>query len=424
MRILQACHEMGKQVVAPYTQVDKHLKHLRFAEQSICIGKSSYLCIDDLITAAKISACDAIHPGYGFLSENAEFAAKAEDNGLVFIGPIAEQIKQLENKALVRQLMAAKGLQVIPGSEDSVLDLNEALNVAEKITYPVLMKASFGGGGRGIRLIQNRDQLSIAFSEARQEAQLNFGRGEVYLEKYLSQARHIEVQLLGDGTGSMVHLGTRDCSIQRRHQKLVEEAPAFGIDAESLNTLALKACDVLSSINYRSAATLEFLYQGGEFYFMEINVRLQVEHPVSEMISGIDIVKSQLSIADTGHLPFEQQDVSLRGCAIECRINAEDECFNASPGLIVSYDTPGGKGVRLDSHIYAGYDVPHHYDSLLAKLIVHGEDRQEAIAKMQRALSEIKIKGIATSIPVLANIVSRVEFVRGGYNIGLNVDGV
>lgn len=415
LRILQACHEMGKECVAGYTQVDSKLMHIGLADDSICIGKQSYLQIDDIITAAKITDCDAIHPGYGFLSENAEFAEKVEANNLVFIGPTPDQIKRLENKATVRQLMSDCGLKVIPGSHANISNLDEALAASEEIGFPLLMKAAFGGGGRGIRLVKDAISIGALWAEAEHEAELNFGRSEIYLEKFLGRARHIEIQLLGDGNGNVIHLGSRDCSIQKRHQKIIEEAPAPGIDSGKLDNLAKDSVSVLSGMDYRSAATLEFLFQDGEFYFLEINARLQVEHPVTEFIADVDIVKAQLSIADTHELPWLQSEIELKGCSIECRINAEDAEFRPSPGTIHKFDPPGGNGVRVDSHIYAGYQVPHHYDSLLAKLIVRGVDRNEALAKMQRALEEFRIEGVETGIPLLKKIVRSQSFIRCEY---------
>jgi len=415
LRILQACHEMGKQCVAGYTQVDSALIHIGMADDSICIGKKSYLQMNDIITAAKLTNCDSIHPGYGFLSENAAFASKVEANNLAFIGPKPDQIKRLENKARVRQLMSDCGLKVIPGSHASIANLDEALKASEEIGFPLLMKAAFGGGGRGIRLVKDAGKLSALWAEAEQEAEASFGRSEIYLEKFLDHARHIEIQLLGDGKGKVIHLGSRDCSIQKRHQKIIEEAPAPGIASEKLNSLAQDSISVLSGMHYRSAATLEFLYQDGEFYFLEINARLQVEHPVTELVTDADIVKAQLSIADTQALPWIQSEIALNGCSIECRINAEDAAFRPSPGMIQKFNPPGGNGVRVDSHIYAGYQVPHHYDSLLAKLIVRGVDRKEAIAKMIRALAEFRIEGVETSIPVLKEILQSKSFSQGEY---------
>jgi acetyl-CoA carboxylase biotin carboxylase subunit len=366
--------------------------------------------------AAVAMNCDAVHPGYGLLSEDAEFADMVDAQGLIFVGPKPDHLRSLGDKSRARELMAAHGLRPIPGSDGSVLSLQAAIESANNIGYPLLMKASFGGGGRGIRLINDETELEGAYSEAKAEANVNFGRDELYLEKYLSDARHIEVQLLGDGQGTVVHLGTRDCSMQRRHQKIIEEAPAPGIDQNSLNALAESAASALGKLEYRNAATLEFLYQDGKFYFMEINPRLQVEHTITEMITGVDIVQAQLTIADSGVLPLTQEDVNLKGCSIECRINAEDRHFRASPGLIVKYEVPGGPGVRVDSHVYAGYLVPHHYDSLLAKLIVHGKNRNEAISRMYRALTEFRIEGVDTGISLLQEILANPDFEKGTYN--------
>ncbi|MEO2177380.1 MAG: acetyl-CoA carboxylase biotin carboxylase subunit [bacterium] len=416
LRILRACHEMGIEAIAAYTQVDKDLLHLQFADDTVCVDRSSYLCPENMVMAATTMNCDAIHPGYGLLSEDVEFAEMVVKNGLVFVGAKPEHLRALGDKSKARQVMASNGLQAIPGSSNSVLNLQEAVESARDIGYPLVIKATFGGGGRGIRLIHNESELVGVYSEARSEANVNFGRDELYLEKYLADARHIEVQVLGDGRGTVVHLGTRDCSIQRRHQKIIEEAPAPGIDSKSLDALANSAASALTRLDYQNAATLEFLYQDGEFYFMEINTRLQVEHPVTEMVAGVDIVQAQLSIADSGELPLTQEDVKIEGYSIECRINAEDANFNPSPGLVVRYDAPGGHGVRVDSHVYAGYLVPHHYDSLLAKLVVHGKNRNEAIARMRRALSEFRIEGIATGIPLLQEILASTDFLNGTYN--------
>ncbi|MFT7687169.1 MAG: acetyl-CoA carboxylase biotin carboxylase subunit [Candidatus Azotimanducaceae bacterium] len=419
LRILQTCHEMGKQCVAAYTKVDADLRHVSLADENICISRKDYLNADSLITAAKLTGCDSIHPGYGFLSENAEFAEKVEANGLVFIGPKHTHISELGDKASARQLMSSCGLSPLTGSVGSLKSLEEAKSLAADIGYPVLLKAAFGGGGRGIRLLESEEHFDNVYFEATSEAETNFGRGELYLEKYLSRARHIEIQILGDGKGEVIHLGSRDCSVQRRHQKIVEEAPAYKIDASLLEELAQKVVSAMSGLQYQSAATLEFLYQDNVFYFLEINTRIQVEHPITEMIYGVDLVKAQLLIADTEKLPYLQSDLSPRGCAIECRVNAEDANFRPSPGLVTRFDPPGGNGVRVDSHVYTGYRVPHYYDSLLAKLIVHGVDREDAIGKMQRALVEFKIEGIDTGLEKLLDICTSPEFVLGNYDTQL-----
>ena len=401
---------MGKEVVAAYTQVDKDLLHLNYADEVICIGKQSYLTPDNLIMAARVTNCDGVHPGYGLLSEDADFAELVTENDLTFIGPTADQIRQLGDKSAARDLLATCGLRPIPGSEGAIESVNEALSCAKEIGYPLVIKASFGGGGRGIRLIHQESELRAAFQEAKSEADSNFGRDELYIEKYLPNARHVEVQLMGDGQGSAVHLGTRDCSVQRRHQKIVEEAPAPGIDKGKLDLLARKSADAFASLKYQNAATLEFLYQDGEFYFMEANTRLQVEHPVSEMIAGVDLVQAQLLVTDSGQLPWTQEEIQLQGHSIECRINAEDEAFRPSPGLVVRYEVPGGNGVRVDSHLYAGYEVPHQYDSLIAKLITHGSTRDEAMMRMKRALKELRIEGIETGMPLLDKILDDQNF--------------
>ena len=419
LRILRACHEMGKEVVGAYSQVDESLLHLDYADDIICIGKSSYLVPGDLIVAAKNTGCDAIHPGYGFLSENADFAEMVTANNLIFIGPDAEHIRQLGDKALARELMTEHGLRPVPGSHGAVQDLSQAERIAGELGYPILLKASFGGGGRGIRLVNHRRDLQQIYAEVRSEANIGFGRDEIYIEKYLDNARHIEIQILGDGKGKIIHLGSRDCSVQRRHQKLVEEAPAPGISPEVVAEIAAASSRVLAALNYKNAATVEFLYQDEQFYFLEINTRLQVEHPVTEMITGIDIVKAQLSIAETSELPWNQEDINLIGCAIECRINAEDARYQPSPGIVKEYRTPGGPGIRLDSHIYRGYTVPHQYDSLIGKLVTHGVDRNEALARMNRALLEFRIDGIETSIAVLRQIINRPEFIQARFTTSL-----
>ncbi|MBV1878651.1 MAG: ATP-grasp domain-containing protein [Pseudomonadales bacterium] len=419
LRILRSCHEMGKEVVAAYCQVDKHLRHLALADKTICIGQDSYLQPIELITAAKVTGCDAIHPGYGLLSEDAQFARLAFENGLAFIGPSADLILKLGDKLLAREALAKYGLKPISGSKQRLFTPLEAVNAASAVGYPCLLKAVFGGGGRGIRRIDSKLELLAVFAEAQQEAKASFGQQDLYIEKYLHNARHIEVQILGDGKGEVVHLGSRDCSVQRRHQKLIEEAPAPAIDAAMLEQIACQAGRAMAGLNYKNAATVEFLYAAEEFYFMEVNPRIQVEHPVTEMLTGIDIVKAQIAIADTGKIPITQADVALRGCSIEVRINAESDKFHASPGKVTKYEPPGGFGVRVDSHLYAGYVVPHQYDSLLAKLIVWAPTRPEALAKMRCSLAEFRLEGIETSIPVLKRILADRCFERGEYNTQL-----
>ena len=416
LRILRACHEMGKEVVAAYSQVDKDLMHLRYADDIVCIGKQSYLSMDNIIMAAKSKGCDAIHPGYGLLSENAEFVEKVTSSGLTFIGPSASDIEILGNKEDAREKMKALGLTIVPGNKENLTTLAEAKIVARQIGFPLVLKATYGGGGRGIRLIENESALSEVFEEARAEAMSSFGRSELYMEKYLAAARHIEVQLFGDGNGRAVHLGTRDCSIQRRHQKVIEEAPAPGIDLALLDDISKQSARVLAELRYKNAATLEFLFQDGIFYFLEINTRLQVEHPISEMIAGVDIVKAQIHVADHDELPFSQSEVALNGVSMECRINAEDEFYTPCPGMIVNYHPPGGNSVRVDSHVYSGYRVPHQYDSLLAKLIVWGENRGVALKKMEVALKEFQLTGIDSNLPQLRKIISDQRFQNGVYN--------
>ena len=410
LRLVRACHELGWQAVAGYAKADRDLLHLRYADDIICIGERSYLEKSNLIVAAKNTGCDAVHPGYGFLSEDAEFAAMVEEQGLVFVGPSAETIAIMGDKALARQQADDFGIATIPGSA-SLLDAGMLADAARVIGFPLLMKASYGGGGRGISLVDSEQDLESSFALAHAEAKAGFGRGEIYLEKYLGKARHIEVQIAGDGSGEAVHFGTRECSIQRKQQKVLEEAPATGIDSERLNALCDQAAAFAASLEYRGLGTLEFLYQDDQFYFIEMNTRIQVEHPVTEAIYGIDLARMQLKLCSgqQGLEPVEEPS----GHAIECRINAEDENFNPSPGKVHRLTLPGGPGIRVDTHVFDGYQIPHEYDSLMAKVIAWDTDRQSAIPRMERALAEFTLQGIETNIPLHRKILSSEVFRAG-----------
>ncbi len=410
LRILRACHVLGVETVAVYTDVDRNLPHLSLANVQIKV--SSYLNIGDVVMAGRTTSCEAVHPGYGLLSENAEFAAKVEESGMVFIGPTAEHIQTLGDKVQARQVMGNLGVPTIPGSEGLISSVDEIRQVAEKVGYPLVVKAAFGGGGRGIRAVANDEELEQVLAVSQSEAGISFGREEVFVEKLLLDARHVELQLLGDGAGNCVHLGSRDCSVQRRYQKLVEEAPAPNISAQKLEALLDKCQAALATLCYRNAATMEFLYSGGEFYFLEVNTRLQVEHPVTELVTSQDVVSLQLKTASEERLPLEQADVTIEGCAIECRVLAEDADERPSPGRVTGLSLPGGPGIRVDSHLFVGYVVPHQYDSLIAKLVVSGPDRPTAVARMRQALAETKIEGISTNIAKLQTIVSSPEFAR------------
>ncbi|MDX9740914.1 MAG: acetyl-CoA carboxylase biotin carboxylase subunit [Gammaproteobacteria bacterium] len=423
LRILRACNELGIKTVAVHSSADRDLIHVRLADESVCIGPppsvDSYLNIPALISAAEVTDAVAIHPGYGFLSENADFADRVEKSGFVFIGPRPETIRQMGDKIEAIKVMQAAGIPCIPGSDGPLgEDTKRNHEIAHRIGFPVLIKAAGGGGGRGMRVVHSDAALANAISMTRVEAAAAFGNDTVYMEKYLDNPRHIEIQVLADGQGNAIHLGERDCSMQRRHQKVIEEAPAPGISDEQrqrIGELCVRAC---IESEYRGAGTFEFLYQDGEFYFIEMNTRLQVEHPVTEMITGIDIVKEQICIAAGMGLSFRQSDVKFRGHAIECRINAEDPLkFTPSPGTITQYHPPGGPGIRIDSHIYTGYRVPPYYDSMIGKLIAYGDTRDSAIARMQMALTEIIVEGIKTNIPLHRDILQDAAFQRGGTNI-------
>ncbi len=423
LRILRACKELDIQTVAVYSTADKDLKHVRLADEAVCIGPhastDSYLNIPAIISAAEVTHADAIHPGYGFLSENADFAQRVEESGFIFIGPRAENIRVMGDKVAAIEAMQKSGVPCVPGSDGGLTDNEQAnLTLARNIGLPIIVKASGGGGGRGMRVVEREEDLLGSIELTKTEAQSFFGNPEVYMEKFLTTPRHIEIQVLADEHGNAVHLGERDCSMQRRHQKVVEEAPAPGISEELRNKIGGICANACKQINYRGAGTFEFLFEDGEFYFIEMNTRVQVEHPVTEMITGVDIVREQIRIADGQVLSLTQDDISINGSAIECRINAEDpNNFMPSPGKITQYHVAGGLGVRVDSHIYNGYTVPPHYDSMIGKLITFAESREEAIIKMQNALDEMVIDGIKTNIPLHRKIMQDGTFCEGGMNI-------
>ncbi|WP_022951879.1 acetyl-CoA carboxylase biotin carboxylase subunit [Leucothrix mucor] len=423
LRILRACREMGIKTVAVHSTADRDLKHVRLADESVCIGPASstdsYLNIPAIISAAEVTDADAIHPGYGFLSENADFAERVESSGFVFVGPRAKTIRLMGDKISAKEAMLKTNVPCVPGSEGAIPeDPAEALAMGDRIGYPVIIKATGGGGGRGMRVVHKREALIDSIILTKSEARGAFGNDVVYMEKYLQAPRHIEFQVLADSFGNAIHLCERDCSMQRRHQKVVEEAPAPGITPEQRNRMGAILTKACSEIGYRGAGTFEFLYENGEFYFIEMNTRLQVEHPVTEMITGVDLVKQQLLIASGEKLMIKQEDIVPKGHAIECRINAEDpNTFMPSPGKIERFHQPGGLGVRVDSHVYGGYTVPPYYDSMIGKLIVHGEDRAGAIARMEGALEEMVIEGIKTNIDLQRRIITDPAFIKGGADI-------
>lgn len=423
LRILRACHELGIKTVALYSSVDRDLLPVRLADEAICIGPApsalSYLNIPAIITAAEITDAVAIHPGYGFLAENADFAERVEESGFIFIGPKPETIRLMGDKVSAIKAMKKAGVPCVPGSDGPLGDDDKLnLSIARNIGYPVIIKAAGGGGGRGMRVVHTEASLLNAISLTRTEAGAAFGNPAVYMEKYLEKPRHIEIQVLADGQGNAIHLGERDCSMQRRHQKVLEEAPAPGITEKQRQKIGKRCVDACIRIGYRGAGTFEFLYQDGEFYFIEMNTRIQVEHPVTEMITGIDLVKAQLKIACGEKLAYRQEDVKIQGHAIECRINAEDPTtFIPCPGKITWYHPPGGPGIRIDSHLYHSYSVPPNYDSLIAKLIAYGNTREEAIGRMRNALNEMIIEGIKTNIPLHQDLMRDTHFIQGGTNI-------
>lgn len=423
LRILRACKELGIKTVAVHSTVDHDLMHVKLADETVCIGNGpatgSYLNIPAIISAAEITDAQAIHPGYGFLAENADFAERVEKSGFAFIGPTADTIRVMGNKVSAIKAMKEAGVPCVPGSDGNLGDDDqENLSMAKSIGYPVIIKAASGGGGRGMRVVHSEGALLNAIGLARKEAKINFGDENIYMEKFLQNPRHIEVQVLGDGKGFAIHLGERDCSMQRRHQKVIEEAPAPGItevQRQEIGACCVNACE---NIRYRGAGTFEFLYEDGHFYFIEMNTRIQVEHPVTELITGVDLIKEQIAIAAGEPLTIQQDDIVIRGHAIECRVNAEDPVtFMPSPGKIQYLHCPGGPGVRVDSHIYSGYSVPPHYDSMIGKFITYGTDRKNALARMLSALDEAVIDGIKTNIPLHQDILKDANFQEGGTNI-------
>jgi acetyl-CoA carboxylase, biotin carboxylase subunit len=422
LRIHRACRELGISTVAVHSTADADAMHVRLANESVCIGpppaRDSYLNVPAILSAATITGADAIHPGYGFLSENADFAAMVEEHGLVFIGPKPEHIRMMGDKVVAKRTARELGIPCVPGSDGPVDSPAAAAAIAEEIGFPVLIKAAAGGGGRGMKVATERATLEEAFRTARGEAEAAFGDGRVYMEKYLSHPRHIEIQVIGDSQGNVVHLGERDCSLQRKHQKLLEESPSPALNASQREQIGTTVCAALAKLGYRNAGTVEFLYEDGAFYFIEMNTRLQVEHPVTEMITGIDLVREQIRIAAGAPLSFSQDAVRFAGHAIECRVTAESPTdFRPSPGRVAEYHPPGGLGVRVDSALYAGYSVPPHYDSLVAKLIVHGSSRNEALMRLRRALDEFVIGGIETTLPLHRRILGTSDFVDGSYDI-------
>ena len=423
LRILRACRELGIRTVAIHSDADRDLKHVRLADESVCIGPAasadSYLNVPAIISAAEVCDAVAIHPGYGFLSENADFAERVENSGFTFIGPKPETIRMMGDKITAIDAMKAAGVPTVPGSDGEIDDNNErTIKLAREIGYPIIIKAAGGGGGRGMRVVHSEAALLNAVTLTKTEASSFFGNASVYMEKFLENPRHIEIQVIADTHGNAIHLAERDCSMQRRHQKVVEEAPAPGISEELRSEIGERCAKACRDIGYRGAGTFEFLYENGEFYFIEMNTRVQVEHPVTEMITGVDIVKEQLRVAAGEELSYKQNDIKVRGYAIECRINAEDAVtFMPSPGDITKLHIPGGPGVRVDTHIYAGYRVPPYYDSMIGKLITHGETREVAIARMRGALSEMVIGGIKCNIQLQQDIMNDTNFAAGGVNI-------
>ncbi len=423
LRILRACKEMGIQTVAVHSRADRDLKHVLLADESVCIGPppsgESYLNVPAIIAAAEVTRANGIHPGYGFLAENADFAEQVEKSGFVFIGPRAETIRLMGDKVSAIDAMKKAGVPTVPGSDGPLTDDGErSAEIARRVGYPVIVKAAAGGGGRGMRVVHNEEVLLSSIQVTQSEAAAAFGSDVVYLEKFLQRPRHVEIQVIADGQGNAIHLGDRDCSLQRRHQKILEEAPAPGIPQELRDEVARSCINACIEIGYRGAGTFEFLYEDGGFYFIEMNTRVQVEHPVTEMITGVDIVKEQLRIASGEPLSMQQSDVSFSGHAFECRINAEDpQNFLPSPGEVTTFHAPGGLGVRVDSHLYDGYTVPPFYDSLIAKIITHGEDRDVALARMRQALDELVVEGIRTNTPLHRELVRDQAFQAGGVSI-------
>ena len=423
LRILRACKELGIQTVAVHSKIDAELKHVKLADQAVCIGPNpspqSYLNVPAIISAMEVTGAQAVHPGYGFLAENADFAEQVEDSGFTFIGPKANTIRTMGDKVAAIQAMKKANVPTVPGSDGPLSeDPDELRATAKRIGYPVIVKAAAGGGGRGMRVVEDEESLINSVQITKTEAAAAFGDGTVYMEKFLQNPRHVEVQVLSDGQGNAIHLGDRDCSLQRRHQKVIEEAPAPGIPEEARQAVFASCVEACIQMNYRGAGTFEFLYEDGHYYFIEMNTRVQVEHPVSEMITGVDIIKEQLTIASGQPLSIKQEDIVFRGHSFECRINAEDPVtFLPQPGKINAYHAPGGNGVRVDSHIYNGYSVPPNYDSMIGKVITYGRDRNSALSRMRNALDEMLIDGIKTNIDLHADLVRDEAFKKGGVNI-------
>jgi len=422
LRIHRACREMGIRTVAVHSTADAEAMNVRLADESVCIGppasRDSYLNMAAIISAATITGADAIHPGIGFLSENAAFAQMVEEHGITFIGPSPEHLIMMGDKVQAKDAAKRFGIPVVPGSDGEINGEVEAKRIAGETGYPVLIKAAAGGGGKGMRVATSEADLMAAYTMARTEAKASFGNDAVYMEKYLSHPRHIEIQIIGDSQGNVVHLGERDCSLQRRHQKVLEEAPSPALNAEQRARIGKIAADAMKTMGYKSVGTIEFLFQDGEFYFIEMNTRLQIEHPVTEMITGIDLVREQIRVAAGAPLSFTQEDVVINGHAFECRINAEDpETFMPSPGRITDFHAAGGLGVRVDSALYSGYRVPPNYDSLIAKLVVHGRTRNEALMRLRRALEEMVIGGVKTNIPLHSRVIAAPDFINGAYDI-------
>jgi len=422
LRVLRACKELGIKTVAVHSTADQDAMHVRLADESVCIGpppsRDSYLNIHQIVAACEITGADAVHPGYGFLSENAKFADILDAHGITFIGPTADHIRLMGDKITAKKTAVSLGIPCVPGSDGEVFDVPQAMKVAEETGYPVLIKATAGGGGKGMKVANNAEELSEALTTARSEALANFGNDAVYMEKYLGRPRHIEVQVLGDGEGNAVHLGERDCSLQRRHQKVWEEANSPSLNENQRMEIGEICAVAMRKLKYRGAGTIEFLYENGEFFFIEMNTRLQVEHTITEAITGIDLVNEQIRIASGGGLSMTQEDIRFHGHAIECRINAEDpNTFVPSPGTITHYHPPGGLGVRVDSGVYQGYKIPPYYDSLIGKLIVHGRTRVECMMRLRRALDEFVVDGINTTIPLFRDLLANPDIANGDYDI-------
>ena len=422
LRVNRACKEMGIPTVAIHSTADADSMHVRLADESVCVGpppaSQSYLNIPAIISACEITGADAIHPGYGFLSENAHFADIVKAHGITFIGPEADHIRLMGDKIAAKQAVKSLGIPTVPGSEGALLSEAEASDFAGSMGYPVLIKAASGGGGRGMKVVRSPSELPLAFSTARAEAKAAFGDDSVYMEKYLERPRHIEIQVIADSHGKVLHLGERDCSLQRRHQKVWEEAPSPALNVDTRNQIGKTVTQALTKLGYLGVGTVEFLYEQGQFFFIEMNTRLQVEHPVTELVTGLDLVREQIRIADGSHLELDQSDVVIAGHAIECRINAENAfTFQPSPGKITDFHAPGGLGVRMDSAAYAGYRIPPYYDSLVGKLIVHGKSRNECLMRLRRALDELVIGGIDTTIPLFQELIKQPDILDGEYNI-------